>query len=284
VNHMDDRIEPLVRTVLIDEARIVAPASLHETVAGFDARRGAGRLDRVRGAVDIPVLRSVPGLGVVPVIVAMVAIVAIAGGGLVVRDSLGAGGSRGDASPVSWSTPYASLVAEDFRINAGPGVFRGVTAPELNSDPGWSTYCTLEVTWQEQGVEMRLYVYFAADERDWWVSEMRTYDGRSPGEWVYYEGPLFRTPLGESFRGDVDLSSTSSRSPSVPGQLHLRGLTLAAFSPLRATGTQPPNDGSAAPGGGPISGTQPANVVVEASAVPALGGPTAAPEASKGSR
>ena len=46
------------------------------------------------------------------------------------------------------------------------------------------------------GVEMRLNIYFASDGHDWWANEIRTYNGKSPGDWIEYTGTFFRTPLG----------------------------------------------------------------------------------------
>lgn len=132
--------------------------------------------------------------------------------------------SVGAGNTVRWQTEVVSLDAADFFIEAG-GV-RYVDAPgamRVRSDPGDLTYWTLEVEWREHDRVMRLNLYFAADGRDWWVSEIRTYDGRDPADWIYYKGVFFKRPLGQAFAGDVDLSS----SLPFPGRLVFRGLQLA---------------------------------------------------------
>ena len=77
------------------------------------------------------------------------------------------------------------------------------------------TSWTLEATWNEQGREQRLNLYFAADATAWWIREIRVYDGaaeparptgpRSPG------GPWARTPLGSAFQGDLDVAGDAPR-------------------------------------------------------------------------
>jgi hypothetical protein len=71
---------------------------------------------------------------------------------------------------------------------------------------------------------MRLNLYLDADEDSWWVRELRTYDGQPVPDWITYPGPLFETPLGETYAGDVVLNS---RNGNVSGTLEVRGLTLS---------------------------------------------------------
>ena len=55
----------------------------------------------------------------------------------------------------------------------------------------------------------------AADKDDWWVTEIRTYDGFPDGEWIDYAavrqplGEMFRTPRGETFEEDVRLEKAN---------------------------------------------------------------------------
>ena len=70
---------------------------------------------------------------------------------------------------------------------------------EISGDPGSDTYTTLEVTWLEHDVEMRVYIYFEADDAEWRAFEMRIYDGNDPGEWVTWEGEQFSASLGDSY-------------------------------------------------------------------------------------
>jgi hypothetical protein len=133
-----------------------------------------------------------------------------------------------DGNAVSWSTTRASLEADDFSIVVDGKTFTAQDVDvDAQSDPGDTQNCTLELIWQEQGVEMRLFIYFEADGTNWWSDEVRTYNGKaSPDEdWVYYIGTFFQTKLGETFTGDIDLQSTSGGT----GTVHFKNLRLQAF-------------------------------------------------------
>jgi len=65
----------------------------------------------------------------------------------------------------------------DFSIDVGGKTFRAATPNvEIHSDPGTLTYRTLEVTWKENGVEMRVNIYFAGDAQASWAEEIRISD------------------------------------------------------------------------------------------------------------
>jgi hypothetical protein len=116
----------------------------------------------------------------------------------------------------------------------------GEPAIRIGSDPGDPSYRTLEVEWREQGVPMRLYLYLAADDTHWWVTEMRTSDGSSGGGSITYRGDRFRTPLGGTFSGSYAGTGVGDRGD---GTLRIDGLRLTAF----AAGTGP----------GPLTGCRP---------------------------
>lgn len=61
------------------------------------------------------------------------------------------------------------------------------------------------------------------DEDSWWASDLRTYDGQPTPDWITYRGPLFETPLGETYQGDVLLNSDDG---NVPGTIEVLGLSL----------------------------------------------------------
>ena len=172
---------------------------------------------------------------------ALVAAVAVAAAVLLVigiiaaapgRDAVHVGGQPGSDAPVHFATQQVRLDAGALNIEANGRTF---TPPGSNvgvhSDPGDATYQTLELEWHEQGVEMRLYFYFGADAHDWWVTNLTTYNGRSQPDWIGYRGPLFRTPLGSAFAGDVDLVPTGA-----PTGAHLRitNMRLQPFLPPAA--------------------------------------------------
>lgn len=127
---------------------------------------------------------------------------------------------------IDWRTQYAKLISPSFLIETPNGNFNGnVTTVSVHSDPGSNTYTTLEAIWQEQGVEMRMFIYFAAQDGKWRVTEMRTYDGRPNGDWIFYDGTDFGThPLGQSFMAnDLVLTSRDGRGHVRFGSLNLQG-------------------------------------------------------------
>ncbi len=145
--------------------------------------------------------------------------ICLLGGG----DDGGGGGEEG--SSVSWKTDVVSLDCADFYIVANGQTFSAaVDQVDVHSDPGWESYCTLEITWQESGVEMRLNMYFQADGSKWWSDEIRTYDGQVNGDWIYYTGKFFETNLGEAFTGSLEILSGSPTS-----KIHFGDLNLQAF-------------------------------------------------------
>jgi hypothetical protein len=95
---------------------------------------------------------------------------------------------------------------------------------------------------------MRLNLYFEAGVDKWWVRELRTYDGQPVPDWITYPGPLFETPLGEMFAGDVLLDSSliDGASGNVPGTIEMRGLVLSvpAFGPGSAPAACVPGESS----------------------------------------
>jgi hypothetical protein len=101
---------------------------------------------------------------------------------------------------VSWETDTVSLSASNFYIVAGGQVFTAdVDEIDVDGDPGDDVATSLEVTWMEHDVEMRVYIYFEADGESWNAYEMRIYDGADPGEWVTFEDELFSAILGEAY-------------------------------------------------------------------------------------
>jgi hypothetical protein len=131
------------------------------------------------------------------------------------------------SNPVSWETDRVSLEAENFFLVAeGDTFYADVSNIGVDSDLGDSEYCSLELTWQENGVEMRLFMYFSADGTDWWSDEMRTYNGEVDGDWIYYYGEFFKSNLGTAFTDNVEFEDDTD---TLSGIIHFDGLTLQAF-------------------------------------------------------
>jgi hypothetical protein len=143
------------------------------------------------------------------------------------RSGVYVGGQPGAPAPVHFATRQVSLSADSLSIDAGGHHFTaGGSTVDVNSDPGThDKYTTLELVWIERGVEMRLNIYFTSDGHDWWANEIRTYNGKSPGDWLEYTGTYFRSPLNTAFAGNVDLGATDS------GRVHFSNLRLQPFLP-----------------------------------------------------
>ena len=154
------------------------------------------------------------------------ALLVLASGGLPGQaPGFGSGGRHN----FEWQTQVADLEVDSIAIEVGGRVFRPPANATLHSDPGTPTYRTLEMQWQEQGVEQRMYIYFAADDVNWWVNEIRTRDGGSPAEWVYFPHTTqIGAALGGSYVGSVDLSSDGGNAD---GQLRMTNMRLTAFTP-----------------------------------------------------
>ncbi len=140
------------------------------------------------------------------------------------------GGGEGDSATgnqVSWSTDVVSLQCADFSIMANAQVFSaGVDQVSVHSYTDDVNHCTLDVTWQEYGVEMGLFMSFRSDETKWWSDEVSTYDGLTEGGRISYTGKFFETSLGEAFTGSLDITGESPVS-----MVHFGGLNLQAFLP-----------------------------------------------------
>ena len=128
---------------------------------------------------------------------------------------------------LAWRTPTVSFQAESFGILADGHCYTSATAKvDVNGDPGDSRYTTLELEWNENNREMRYFIYFGADRSGWWSDEMRTYDGQEPhGDWLYYYGAFFKSPIGGTFAGSIDLQN--DKDDTIRGELHVHGLTLS---------------------------------------------------------
>ncbi len=142
-------------------------------------------------------------------------------------------GAPASAEPrgVHWSTERAILSAEGLSLDVNGLTFGSDLWPQnVRSGPGSSKRWTFEVDWLEHGVGQRLQMYFRSDGTDWWVDQIRTYDGYPQGEWVFAYGPFFQTPLGEAFEGNVIVELVGEGRPEDPGN---RVPAMLGFDGLR---------------------------------------------------
>lgn len=236
-----DPFETALRGVLVEEGRRAGPShdllTMVDAVVTGERPRAGSRIGRWLGAAAT----------------LAASVVVIMAAGLLVGRSGGwtwsLGGEGDDEPAIVWDSGAVRLEADSIRIEARgtftgtPDIVDGAPAIRVSSDRGDAHYRTLEVEWREQGLPLRLFIYFAADDTEWWVTEMRTYDGSSRGEWIYYPGPLFRTPIGDSYVGDF---AAHGQDGDVPGALRIDGMRLTAFAagtgPAPRTGCQPWRD------------------------------------------
>lgn len=148
---------------------------------------------------------------------------------------------------INWSTGYTFLSADAITINANGQIFnvavdRGQLAPVIHSNPGSGNNVTLEATWQERGIEMRMFIYFLSrctkslpPQCSWHVSEIRTYNGNTPGDWIFYNfssetgtaNAFLSAAMGQQYisQGPVTVNATSGGS----GYITFQNLRLQGF-------------------------------------------------------
>lgn len=133
-------------------------------------------------------------------------------------------------NPIEWRTEQVLLKADDFYITANGQRYYAKSGPVfVSSDPGSSTYTTLETEWQENGREMRLYLYFNADGTYWWSPEIRTRNGFRPPEWIIYTGGLFfKNFLGNAYAAPDWNLYFDMNNPNL-NNLHFSNLRIQAF-------------------------------------------------------
>ena len=153
---------------------------------------------------------------------------------------------------LNWNTGHVSLTADNFYLVAnGQRFSEPFTNLSLTSDAPTAdgdNYTTLEATWTENGLPMRLSMYFKHDGTDWWSNELRIYNGENPGDWIYFQrnvgeteaaqqkaGAFFTTRLTDSFASTGTTEFTTSASGI--GQLVFENLRLQAFTQYGKGGT-----------------------------------------------
>ncbi len=144
---------------------------------------------------------------------------------------------------IIWELPDVALTADSLSIELADG--RAFTTRDIvvriDSDPisvSGSNYTTLESTWYENGVEMRLYIYLYKNPSTqiWYTNEIRVYNGEVNGDWITFrQSPdgtsseyVLSAPMGTAYKnaGTVTLTSTD---PAGGATLRLRNMNLQAF-------------------------------------------------------
>jgi hypothetical protein len=159
---------------------------------------------------------------------------------------------------IDWTTETTTLRADSIRIEANGRVFSPPPGIEVGGDAGTLESWTLETSWHQHGQEQRLYIYFAANASDWWVSEIRTYDGADAvsGEWAVNPTiPDIGAHLGVPWTGDLDITS-EGRDGAV--RVRIDGLTVSvtpqiSYAAPPGGGRKLPENSDAFAPGGPLA-------------------------------
>lgn len=94
--------------------------------------------------------------------------------------------SSSRANPVIWKTAYNEFSSSDFYIQIGDKRFLGSDRARVHSDPGLDK-STLELDWEENGIGMRMNLYFEKVESGMWhMYELRTYNDTG-SDWINYK-------------------------------------------------------------------------------------------------
>lgn len=135
-------------------------------------------------------------------------------------------------NPIMWVKDNASLKSDDFYILINGKKFLSVNDNTLLISSS-ATYppnfdsTTMEGEWIENNSRMRIYFYFKKTGQHWDVSEVRTYDGNIPGDWLYYPG-FSGADVGQTLvKPTLDLVSNDGK-----GTIHFENLQLSAFNVL----------------------------------------------------
>lgn len=131
--------------------------------------------------------------------------------------------SKTGKNSVNWKTNTVSMSADDFYISIDGKKFVPQKAT-IHSDPGDHQYTTLEVTWFQNGIEMRLYLYLKADSKKYWVSEARIYNGKKKADWIIFNDELFKTTLWEE--SNYNTLSINQETSDYKVEIHFENVKL----------------------------------------------------------
>ncbi len=148
------------------------------------------------------------------------------------RDVPEAAGQAPAQAPYHWQTENVSFDAHTLVIAIEGVAFTidgakvDVNTPESRNSAAVGDVDSLELEWQEHGVEMRWFLYLDRDDARWWVDSMATYNGRAEGDWVTFNSPGIGAPLGAAFEGDIDLTASEG---GVTSRLAVTGMRFQPY-------------------------------------------------------
>ena len=240
----DAAFERDLRGYLEGSAPTDVPTSLHRTIASLSDA------DRARGQW-FGRLASSAAAGVAIVLGLALAIIAAVS----MPPSPDTPGSGGTAFTHVWRTNFATLQANSVSIEVGGITFQAPSDAVAKSNPGVARIPSLQIQWQDEGVPMNLDFSIHSDASSWWVSEILSSDGTLASDWISYRGfadaPLFLTPRGEAFNGDVDLKgegrAVAARLTIDDMRLSIFGMTGMGAEQCTAVAAAPEPEGGPAP-------------------------------------
>lgn len=136
-------------------------------------------------------------------------------------------------NPVVWKTAYSKFSSSDFYIRINDTYFYGVEPVVLNSVAG-TERSTLELRWKENGIEMRMNMYFRTiDNGMWEMYDLRAYN-ITGSNWIYFSP---KDDLGNkisSLVGHRDYSYTRVFKPvdeNINAEIFCKDCDITAFIP-----------------------------------------------------
>lgn len=141
--------------------------------------------------------------------------------------------ARAQTNPLVWKTTYNQLASSDFYIRIGQHYFYGNNPMRITSDPGTS-YTTLENIWQENDIEMRLFMYFRRIPNNMWeMYDLRSYnsDGR---DWIEYSPSDSLGNQITSLVGQRNFASERLFRPkdtTIDAEIYCQDCSITAFIP-----------------------------------------------------
>lgn len=182
-------------------------------------------------------------------VVLVVAAVAMATASSVLRALPFEDGGGGTSYRLIAGSTFGSLAATDLAlvINGSRVAVPAADAPGVGKAAftGSATFGQITLEWEEKGRPYVLVVHLSSNTQTWWVSDAVVSDGRDDGAgWLYFEGPLFETPIGSDFVGSPLMASVRSTFGEA-GSMMFGALRLSAFNGIvprdLAAGTMPPS-------------------------------------------
>lgn len=160
-----------------------------------------------------------------------------------------------------WDTADFSLDAKGAYILIGDQQYLlDMQDSKLTTDPRNLTSdgfynSNMDFSWTENGNPMRIVLLVKyADQGNWKLSSVKTYDGKSDGKWIVYDtsdqaGHAIASGAGNNYNGtNIDLASNSQSQVQTKSKIHMDSLTLTnlvaflkTLSPIaNAAGTTTP--------------------------------------------